>query len=118
MNKNSDFFTRIPKAIGYSLEGLKASWQTEASFRQEVLMLIVLLPLALWLGDNGIERALLIGCLLIVLITELLNSSLETIANNISQEWHPVVKRVKDIASAAVFVSFILSIITWILILS
>ncbi len=117
MNKNSGFFTRIPKAIGYSIEGLKAAWHSEASFRQESFAMIVLLPLALWLGDNGIERALLISCLLLILIVELLNSSVEVLANNISEEWHPVVKRAKDIASAAVFLSFLLSITVWLLIL-
>jgi len=116
MNKNSGFFTRIPKAIGYSIEGLKIAWHTEASFRQELFGFIVLFPLALWLGDNGVERALLISCLLLILIIELLNSSIEVIADNISEEWHPVVKRAKDIASAAVFLSFLLATIIWLLI--
>lgn len=117
MNKNSHFFSRIPKAIGYSIAGLKSAWYTETAFRQEVLSSFILFPVAFWLGNSGVERALLIGCLFIVLISELLNSSIEVIADNISEEWHPLVKRVKDIASAAVFISILNAVLIWTLLL-
>jgi len=109
--------TRIIKAFGYSVAGFKAAWKNEEAFRQEIIMFITLTPLAFWLGDNAIERVLLIGCLFLVLITELLNSAVEAVADGLSEEWHPMVKRAKDLGSAAVFVSLFLTAITWEIIL-
>ncbi len=109
--------TRLIKAFGYSMEGLKAAWINEAAFREEVLLCIVLIPLAVWLGDSGIERALLISCLLLVLITELLNSAIEALADRITQERHPLIKRAKDIGSAAVFIAICYTIVVWGLVL-
>lgn len=108
---------RIVKAFGYSLAGFKATWDNEAAFRQEVLLSIVLIPLALWLGDNGIERVLLISCLLLVLLTELLNSAIEAVADRLTQEKHPLIKRAKDAGSAAVFVALCYSVLVWGLVL-
>jgi diacylglycerol kinase (ATP) len=116
MNQHTGL-TRLIKAFGYSMEGLKAAWINEAAFREEVLLCIVLIPLAVWLGDSGIERALLISCLLLVLITELLNSAIEALADRITQERHPLIKRAKDIGSAAVFIAICYTIVVWGLVL-
>lgn len=116
MNQHSGL-NRLIKAFGYSMEGLKAAWINEAAFREEILLCIVLIPLAVWLGDSGIERALLISCLLLVLITELLNSAIEALADRITQERDPLIKRAKDIGSAAVFIAICYTIVVWGLVL-
>jgi diacylglycerol kinase (ATP) len=117
MNKNSGL-TRVFKAFGYSMAGLKAAWFNEAAFRQEVLLCFVLIPLAFWLGENGIERALLISSLFLVLLTELLNSAIEAVADRICQEEHPLIKQAKDIGSAAVFIALCYSVVVWALVIS
>lgn len=109
--------SRIIKATGYSLAGLKAAWENEAAFRQEVFALIVLLPLGLFLGQNGVEKALLISSVMVVLLTELLNSALEAVVDRAGLEYHPLAKRAKDLGSAAVFVSIAIVIIVWALII-
>ncbi len=108
---------RLIKAFGYSLAGLKAAFLNEAAFRQEVILSLILIPLAWFLGANGIERALLISCVLLVLIAELFNSAIEAVADRISEEQHPLIKRAKDIGSAAVFVALCYAVLTWCLIL-
>jgi diacylglycerol kinase (ATP) len=105
--------TRIIKAFGYSVAGFKAAWQNEAAFRQETVLFIILTPFAFWLGHNAIERALLLSCLFLVLIAELLNSAIEALADGLSEEWHPMVKRAKDLGSAAVLVSLCLTSVIW-----
>lgn len=110
--------TRIIKATEYSWEGLKAAWTHEAAFRQEALALIVLAPLGLFLGENGLERALLIASVMGVVVTELINSAVEAVVDRIGPELHPLSKRAKDLGSAAVFVSIAIAVITWGLILS
>jgi len=104
---------RIFYAALYSWKGFVATWKEEAAFRQEVVLFALMLPLAFWLGETVVERVLLIGVLLIVLIVELLNSSLETVVDRISEDYHPLSGRAKDQASAAVFVSFALAILVW-----
>lgn len=104
---------RIFYAGLYSWKGFAATWIGEAAFRQEVVIFIIILPLAFWLGETLVERILLIGVLLIVLIVELLNSSLETVVDRISEDYHPLSGRAKDQASAAVFVSFALALLVW-----
>jgi diacylglycerol kinase (ATP) len=116
MNQNTGL-TRLIKAFGYSMAGFKAAWINEQAFRQEVLLCIILIPLAFWLGDNGVERALLISCLLLVLITELFNSAIEAVADRISQEKHPLIGRAKDIGSAAVFIALCYTVLVWGLVL-
>ncbi len=108
---------RIIKAGGYSLAGLKAAFVHEAAFRQEILALAIGLPAALFFGKTGMERAVLIASLLVVLVTELLNSALEATVDRIGLEHHPLAKRAKDLGSAAVFVSILLVIIVWALVL-
>ena len=106
-------FSRIIKATQYSLAGIKAAFRHEAAFRQELFALVVLLPLGIFLGRSGLERAALIAPLLIVIITELLNSALEAVVDRTGLDYHPLAKRAKDLGSAAVFFSLALVIITW-----
>lgn len=108
---------RLIKALGYSLEGLKAAWQHQAAFRLEVLLLVVLAPIGVALGQTGVERALLVGTLLLVLLVELLNSAIETIVDRIGPERHPLSKRAKDIGSTAVLISLVIAGVTWLMIL-
>ncbi len=108
---------RIINAAGYSWLGLKAAWRTEAAFRQEVMLAAVLLPLALVLGENGVERALLISVCLLVVIVELLNSAVEAVVDRIGPEHHPLAGAAKDMGSAAVFVSLLMVVLVWGLVL-
>ncbi|GMG85747.1 diacylglycerol kinase [Biformimicrobium ophioploci] len=108
---------RIIAASRYSSEGLAAAWRNEAAFRQEVALASILIPLGLWLGENGVERALLAGVCVLVIIVELLNSAIEAVVDRIGPEKHPLSKIAKDTGSAAVSVALILWGITWLNIL-
>jgi diacylglycerol kinase (ATP) len=108
---------RIVYACQWSIKGFKSTLKTEEAFRQEVLLLIILAPLGYWLGETGIERSLLIGTVLIVLIVELLNSAVETVVDRISDEHHKLSGKAKDQGSAAVFVALVLAVMTWLLII-
>lgn len=108
---------RLLNATGYSWAGLKAAWFNEAAFRQESLLCLVLTPLALWLGESSVERVLLIGSLLLVVIVELLNSSMEAIVDRIGPERHELSGRAKDIGSAAVFVALLNAALVWTILL-
>lgn len=108
---------RILNATGYSWLGLKATYRHEAAFRQELGLLCVLFPLALWLGEGGLEYALLIGSCLLVLIVELLNSAIEAVVDRIGSEHHELSGRAKDIGSAAVFVALLNVLFVWFFVL-
>ncbi len=108
---------RIINATGYSWCGLKAAWRTEAAFRQEALLMVILLPLAILLGKNGVERALLVSVCLVVLVAELLNSAIEAVVDRIGPEHHPLAGAAKDLGSAAVFVSLVMVVMVWALVL-
>ena len=108
---------RLYNATRYSLMGLAAAWRGEAAFRQEVVLFVILAPLGLWLGDSGMERALLVGSLLLVLIVELLNSAVEAAIDRIGPEIHALSKQAKDVASAAVFLSLLNAAVIWALVL-
>ena len=99
------------------MQGLAAAWQHESSFRLEVYLLAVLAPLALWLGQDGIERALLLGCLLLVPAAELLNSAVEAVIERYGAEHHELAGRAKDMGSAAVFVLMLNVLACWALVL-
>lgn len=114
---NKADFKRVLRATLYSMKGLKAAYINEAAFRQELWCAIILFPLALILGNTNIEKALLIGSIFLVLITELLNSAIESVVDRIGTDFHELSGRAKDIGSAAVFMSMILLAITWILVL-
>jgi diacylglycerol kinase (ATP) len=109
--------TRLFRAFGASAKGLRGAWVEEAAFRQEVGFAVVALPLGLWLGHTGIERALLAGPVLLVLIVELLNSAIEATVDRIGLEQHVLAGLAKDIGSAAVLMAFILLGVTWALVL-
>jgi diacylglycerol kinase (ATP) len=107
----------VLKATHYSLSGLAAAARHEDAFRQELILVALLTPVALWLGDTGVERALMIGSLIFVLIVELLNSAVEATVDRISFENHRLAKRAKDIGSAAVMLSLANAGIVWLLII-
>ncbi len=108
---------RIIKATGYSMLGFKAAYKYEEAFRQELWLAIIMAPLAIWLGDGAIERVLLLGSLMLVIIIELLNSAIEALVDRVSTDHHTLSGRAKDIGSAAVFVSLTNVVVTWGLIL-
>jgi diacylglycerol kinase (ATP) len=108
---------RILKAAMWSMQGLRAAWLHESSFRLEVYLFAVLGPLGLWLGQTGVERALLVGCGLLVLGVELLNSSVEAVIERYGPEFHELAGRAKDMGSAAVFVLMLNFLLVWGLIL-
>jgi diacylglycerol kinase (ATP) len=108
---------RILLATRWSLQGLRAAWLHESSFRLEVCLLAVLGPLGLWLGETPIERALLVGSCLLVLAVELLNSAIEAVIERFGAEFHELSGRAKDMGSAAVFVLMLNVVLAWALIL-
>ena len=108
---------RILKATLWSCQGLRAAWLHESSFRLEVWLLVVAVPLALWLGDSGLERAVMIGSCLLVLSAELLNSAIEAVIERYGPEHHELAGRAKDMGSAAVFVLMMNVLVCWGLIL-
>ncbi len=108
---------RILRATRQSIAGLRDAFRGEAAFRQELLLGAILVPIAVWLGDTGVERALMIAALLQVLIVELLNSAIETIVDRFGEEHHDLSRRAKDIGSAAVFISLVTVPVVWALVL-
>ena len=113
MASNVKGMTRLIKACGYSWAGLRAAWRHEAAFRQEVLLLIVLGPAALWLGQTAMERLLLLGSGLLLLVVELLNSAVEAVTDRVGIEPHELSARAKDLGSAAVMLSLLLVAVVW-----
>ena len=109
--------TRVINAASYSWLGLQAAYKNEAAFRQELWLAVVLVPLALWLGADSVDYALLIGSLLLVLIVELLNSAVEAVVDRIGDEHHELAGRAKDIGSAAVFVALVNAALIWLFVL-
>ena len=108
---------RILLATKWSLQGLRAAWLHESSFRLEVYLMAVLAPLGLWLGETGVERVLLVGSGLLVLSIELLNSAIEAVIERYGAEHHELAGRAKDMGSAAVFVLMMNVLLAWGLIL-
>lgn len=112
MKKNTGI-KRIILAGGYSLAGLKAAFKNEAAFRQEVMMALILIPLAFWLNIETTQRLILVSSVVLVMIAELLNSAIEAIVDRVGTEHHELSGRAKDIGSAAVLVSLILMVFIW-----
>lgn len=108
---------RLINAFGYSMDGLAAAYKNEDAFRQEVRLALLLTPLALYLGHTSLERAAMVACVFLVIIVELLNSSVEATVDRISLDHHLLAKRAKDIGSAAVLISLINLLVVWALIL-
>ena len=104
---------RILRATKFSSQGLAQAWRHEAAFRQELVLVLLLAPVAVWLGQTALERAVLIGCCLIVLIVELINSAIEAAIDRHGDEHHELSGRAKDMGSAAVFVSLVLVAVVW-----
>ena len=111
--KGKQGLTRLINALGYSKDGLAAAWKNEAAFREEVLLAAVAFPLAFYLGQTGIERALLAGSILFILIVEILNSAVEAVVDKASPEKHELAKRAKDMGSAAVLLSLLNAAVIW-----
>ncbi len=109
---------RLLNAARWSLAGLVSAWRFEEAFRVEVVLFALLAPLGLWLGDGGLEKALLVASLMLVLIVELVNSSVESVVDRISAEQHILSKRAKDIGSAAVMVTLAHVVLVWVLVLA
>lgn len=116
-NQNAKGWRRLVNAWHFSQAGFRAAYQHEEAFRQEIWALLPLLPLGLWLGESPVERALLVGSLLLVPIVELLNSAIETNVDRVGLERHELSGRAKDIASAAVFLVIVFATSVWALVL-
>jgi diacylglycerol kinase (ATP) len=116
-NQNAKGLKRIINAFYFSAAGFKATWAHEEAFRQEILLFVVGTPLALWWGGTAIEKLLLIGSLVLVLLVELLNSAVEAVVDRVGFEHHELSGRAKDIGSAAVMLSLAWAAFTWALIL-
>jgi diacylglycerol kinase (ATP) len=112
-NKHPAGLTHAWRATGIALQGLRAAWQHEDTFRQEVLIAAIAIPVAMLLPAGRPEKTMMITSILLVLIVELLNSALETAVDHTSLEQHPLAKRAKDIASAAVFLSIVNALMVW-----
>jgi diacylglycerol kinase (ATP) len=110
-------FTRLLRAFGSSARGLAGAFRDEAAFRQELAFTAVVIPLGLWLGHSGVERALLVAPAILILIVELLNSAIEATVDRIGLERHALAGLAKDIGSAAVLMSFVLLTVVWLLVL-
>ena len=108
---------RLVNAFNYSIAGTLAAFKHEDAFRQEVVLTIVLTPIALYFGETAIDQALMISSLLFIIVVELLNSSIEATVDRISVKHHKLAKRAKDIGSAAVFFSLINAAVIWFLLL-
>ena len=115
-NQNATGIKRLNNAFGYSMQGFQACFKHEEAFRQEIYASLLLIPLALYLGNTGIERALLLGSWLVVPLVELLNSAIENAIDRIGPELHQLSGRAKDIGSAAVFLALLLCACVWLLV--
>ena len=111
--KGKKGLTRLWNALGYSRDGLCSAWQNEAAFREEILLAAITIPLAFYLGKTGVDRALMIGSVLLILIVEILNSAIEAVVDKASPEKHELAKRAKDMGSAAVLLSLISAAAIW-----
>jgi diacylglycerol kinase (ATP) len=111
-------FTRLLRAFGYSFQGFLHTWREEAAFRQEVALSLLVIPAGLYFGQSGVERALLVSPMLLILVVEILNSAVEAVVDRSGTERHPLAGMAKDMGSAAVMLSFALLGTVWLLVLS
>lgn len=112
-DKDNRGIRRVVRALGFSWDGLRWALRNEAAFRQEVALAVVLTPLALWLGEGGVEHALLIGSLILLLLTELVNSGLEAAVDRVGEDFHQLAGRAKDLGSAAVLAALVHLGVVW-----
>jgi diacylglycerol kinase (ATP) len=115
--KGKQGLVRLWNAFGYTRDGLRAAWKNEAAFREEVLLAAIAIPLAIFLGRTGVDRALMVGSILLVLIVEILNSAVEAVVDKASPEKHELAKRAKDMGSAAVFLALLNAVVVWLCVL-
>lgn len=108
---------RIIDATFYSFKGFKYAWKNEAAFRQEVILAVILIPLGFWLGQNATQISLLIGSCIVVLVVEVLNTAIEAVVDRIGDEYHKLAGSAKDLGSAAVMLSLIMTLLIWVLVL-
>ncbi|NIH12132.1 MAG: diacylglycerol kinase [Serratia symbiotica] len=113
MANQATSLTRIIKAAGYSYKGLAAVWRHEAAFRQELVVAMLAIILAIWLNVGAIARILLIGSLVLVLIVEILNSAIEAVIDRVGSEYHELSGRAKDMGAAAVLLAIVLALFVW-----
>ena len=111
--KGKTGLVRLWNALGYSRDGLAAAWKNEAAFREELLLAAIAIPLALFLGKTGVDRSILIGSIILILIVEILNSAIEAVVDKASPEKHELAKRAKDMGSAAVLFSLLNAAVVW-----
>ena len=109
---------RLLWAARYSLVGLRTAWRHEQAFREEVIVLVVVVPAGLWLGRSGVERALLLGSWVLVILVELVNSAIEAVVDRIGPDRHELAGKAKDLGSAGVFCAIMLAIAVWALVLA
>jgi diacylglycerol kinase (ATP) len=112
-HKKNTGIVRLIKACGYTRDGLLATFRSEAAFRQEVALAVVLLPLAFFIAPGPQAFGLMAGSVLLVLAVELLNSAIECVVDRISPEHHPLCKQAKDAGSAAVFIALVMAAVVW-----
>ncbi|MCB1844307.1 MAG: diacylglycerol kinase [Halioglobus sp.] len=119
----TEFRTKFPQRTGasriwyaglYSIKGLSGAWRNQAAFRQEVLLALVMVPAAFWLGQGATEQILLVGSVILVLVVELINSAIEAVVDRIGSELHPLSGAAKDMGSAAVMLCLLLALFVWV----
>ena len=109
--------TRVLRAFRYSFQGFRHAWKEEAAFRQEATLALLLVPAGLYLGRTGVERALLVSSVMLILIVEIINSAIEAVVDRSGTAPHPLAGMAKDMRSAAVLLSFAMLGIVWFLVL-
>jgi diacylglycerol kinase (ATP) len=117
LNWIADVWKKLVTATGFSLAGLRAAYRHEQAFRLELLVLVFVVPVGLWLGETGVQRALLIGSWCLVLAVELLNSAMEILVDRLWPDRNELAGRAKDMGSAAVFCAIVLACVVWVLLL-
>jgi diacylglycerol kinase (ATP) len=115
-SENENIFRHIQNAVIYSTAGLKAAWDNEMAFRTEAIVIALMMPIGIWIGETAVQWALLIGSSMLVLITELLNSAVEKVVDRIGTEHHLLSKQAKDLSSAAAAMSMLAAVVVWALI--
>lgn len=108
---------RIIRAAGFSWKGFVAAFKNEAAFRQELALTLLVVPLAFWLTENRLERALMVGVWLLVPLMEMINSAIEAVVDRIGDEIHPLAGAAKDIGSAAVVFAMMIAAVVWVILL-
>lgn len=111
--KKNTGITRIIKAAGYSMQGIKAAFQNEAAFRQELLLSVIFIPMAFFVADGPVERVVLIGLTVLVLVVELINSAIEALVDRVGTEHNELSGRAKDMGSAAVLLCLVVWAYAW-----